>query len=82
MQYAYIPFEAPAEIERQLAELAAELDTEQVRTQIVASLDASSHVAEGGDMDLWFEPSRMHLFDPPTGDILTHGLPVAATARA
>ena len=33
-------------------------------------------------MELWFEPSHMHLFDPPTGDTLTHRLPVAATARA
>ncbi len=82
VQYAYIPFEAPADIERQLADLAQELDTEQVRTQIVASLDATSQAAEGADMELWFEPSHMHLFDPPTGDTLTHGLPVAATARA
>jgi hypothetical protein len=29
----YIPFEAPADIERQLADLARELDTERVRTQ-------------------------------------------------
>lgn len=82
VQYAYIPFEAPADIERQLAELAQELDTEQVRTQIVASLDATSQAAEGADMELWFEPSHMHLFDPPTGDTLTHRLPAAATARA
>jgi multiple sugar transport system ATP-binding protein len=72
-QYAYIPFEAPDEIREPLAELANELDSEQLRTQLVVTLDAESRLQKGADADLWLDPSRMHLFDPATGDNLTHG---------
>ncbi|HEV7761181.1 MAG TPA: sn-glycerol-3-phosphate ABC transporter ATP-binding protein UgpC [Acidimicrobiales bacterium] len=72
-QYAYIPFEAPDEIREPLAELATELDSEQLRTQLVVTLDAESRLQKGADADLWLDPSRMHLFDPATGDNLTHG---------
>jgi multiple sugar transport system ATP-binding protein len=41
-QYAYIPFEAPEEVRAPLAELATELDMEQIRTQLVVILDADS----------------------------------------
>jgi multiple sugar transport system ATP-binding protein len=70
-QYAYIPFEAPPEIRKPLAELAEELDSEQIRTQLVVVIDAASHLEVGGEADLWLDPSRMHLFDPHTGDNLT-----------
>jgi multiple sugar transport system ATP-binding protein len=72
-QYAYIPFEAPPEVREPLAELANELDSEQIRTQLVVTLDAESKVDEGENAELWLDPSRMHLFDPATGDNLTHG---------
>jgi multiple sugar transport system ATP-binding protein len=74
-QYAYIPFDAPDEVRVPLAELAAELDSEQVRTQLVVNLDAESTITEGSDADLWLDPSRTHLFDPATGENLTlrHG---------
>jgi multiple sugar transport system ATP-binding protein len=72
-QYAYIPFEAPDEIRQPLDELATELDSEQLRTQMVVTLDAESRLQKGADADLWLDPSRMHLFDPATGDNLTHG---------
>jgi multiple sugar transport system ATP-binding protein len=72
-QYAYIPFEAPEEVRRPLNELASELDSEQIRTQLVVTLDAESRVSEGEDADLWLDPSRMHLFDPASGENLTHG---------
>jgi multiple sugar transport system ATP-binding protein len=64
-QYAYIPFEAPDEIRQPLDELATELDSEQLRTQMVVTLDAESRLQKGADADLWLDPSRMHLFDPP-----------------
>jgi multiple sugar transport system ATP-binding protein len=72
-QYAYIPFEAPSEVREPLAELANELDSEQIRTQLVVTLDAESRVKEGEDAELWLDTSRMHLFDPATGENLTHG---------
>jgi multiple sugar transport system ATP-binding protein len=72
-QYAYIPFEAPDEVRRTLRELATELDSEQLRTQLVVALDAESRLTEGSDADLWLDPTRMHLFDPETGENLTRG---------
>jgi multiple sugar transport system ATP-binding protein len=70
-QFAFIPYEAPAEIRSQLAELERELDSEQLRTQLIASLDPMSRVRPGERAQLWVNPARMHLFDPRTGDNLT-----------
>ncbi len=81
-QYAYIPFEAPERVRQTLEELANELDSEQMRTQLVISLDADSRIAEGEDADLWLDPSRMHLFDPESGENLTHGRGVDARTLA
>src|SRR5512144_1977345 len=83
-QYAYVPYDAPADIRAQLAELQRELDSEQLRTQLIVSLDAASDVHDGSEVDLWLDPSRMHLFDPKTGENLsrTDAAPVpAAPAR-
>ncbi|MET0740620.1 MAG: ABC transporter, partial [Candidatus Nanopelagicales bacterium] len=70
-QYAFIPYEAPADIAHQLAELERELDSEQLRTQMVVSLDPMSRVRDGDDANLWVDPRHMHLFDPRTGENLT-----------
>jgi multiple sugar transport system ATP-binding protein len=70
-QYAYVPFEAPEEITRHLAELQQELDSEQVRTQMIVSLDPVSRIQDGAKAELWLDPSRVHLFDPRTGKNLT-----------
>ena len=56
-----------------LAELAEELDSEQVRTQLVVALDAENELTEGSEAELWLDPTRMHLFDPASGENLTHG---------
>jgi len=72
-QYAYVPFDAPEEVRRPLAELATELDSEQLRTQLVVKLDAESRITEGADAELWLNPRRMHLFDPESGRNLTAG---------
>jgi multiple sugar transport system ATP-binding protein len=71
-QYAYIPFEAPDEVRVPLEELASELDSEQIRTQLVVTLDADSRISEGQEAKLWVDPTRMHLFDPASGENLTH----------
>jgi multiple sugar transport system ATP-binding protein len=70
-QYAYIPYEAPPEIVSQLESLDKELDGEQLRTQMVVSLDPMSRVRDGEHAKLWLDPTRMHLFDPHTGENLT-----------
>lgn len=59
-------------MEQPLAELAEELDTEQIRTQLVVALDAESEIREGEEAELWLDPARMQLFDPRSGDNLTH----------
>ncbi|HMG43894.1 MAG TPA: sn-glycerol-3-phosphate ABC transporter ATP-binding protein UgpC [Acidimicrobiales bacterium] len=70
-QYAYIPFDVPPEIRGPLAELAEELDSEQLRTQIVVNVSTESHIRPGQEADLWLDPRELHLFDPHTGDNLT-----------
>jgi multiple sugar transport system ATP-binding protein len=70
-QYAYVPFEAPEQIRTQLAELEKELDSEQMRTQMIVSVDPASRVADGEKVDLWVDPRKIILFNPHTGDNLS-----------
>jgi multiple sugar transport system ATP-binding protein len=70
-QYAYVPYEAPAEIRQQLAELERELDSEALRTQLVVSFDAASRISEGDEADVWLDLRRVHFFDPATGENVT-----------
>ncbi len=69
--YAYIPFEAPPEVHKQLQELERDLDGESVRTQLVVGLDGATTIAEGQEAEIWVDSSKMHLFDPATGENLT-----------
>ncbi|GAB2764184.1 sn-glycerol-3-phosphate ABC transporter ATP-binding protein UgpC [Nocardioides salsibiostraticola] len=83
--YAYIPFEAPPEVRQQLEELERDLDGESLRTQLVVGLDGSTTITEGEDAEIWVDSSRMHLFDPATGENLTvdleHAGEIPAAAR-
>lgn len=69
--YAYLPFEAPPEVQEQLRQLERDLDGESLRTQLVVSLDGASRIAEGDEAEIWVDASKMHLFDPSTGENLT-----------
>ena len=69
--FAYIPFEAPAEVQDQLLQLERDLDGEALRTQLVISLDGASRVKEGDEAEIWVDSSKIHLFDPTTGENLT-----------
>ncbi|HWO50594.1 MAG TPA: sn-glycerol-3-phosphate ABC transporter ATP-binding protein UgpC [Ornithinibacter sp.] len=69
--YAYVPYDAPEDVTKQLKELQRELDSEQMRTQLVVSLHADSRIARGTDTELWFDRDQAHLFDPVTGENLT-----------
>lgn len=73
-QYAYIPYEAEQQVQDQLKELAKEVDSESLRTQLVVSLDSASRVEEGQEATLHIDTKKMHLFDPSSGDNLTVGL--------
>ena len=95
-QYAYVPYDAPADIKASLASLERELDSEQLRTQMIVSVDAASRIRDGDEAELWLDPSRMQLFDPQSGHNLTllneeresappsspTGAPSSAAARA
>ena len=69
--YAYIPFEAPPEVEEQLRQLERDLDGESLHTQLVVSLDGASRIREGEEAEIWVDGTKIHLFDPATGDNLT-----------
>ncbi len=69
--YAYVPFEADEKTRAKLDELDRDLDGEGMRTQMVVALDAMSRVRDGEPATLWFDPRRMHLFDPESGENLT-----------
>jgi multiple sugar transport system ATP-binding protein len=69
--YAYIPFEAPAEIHEQLAQLERDTDSESLRHQLVVALGGASRIRAGETAEIWLDPSQMHLFDPSTGESLT-----------
>ncbi|TDB86145.1 sn-glycerol-3-phosphate ABC transporter ATP-binding protein UgpC [Actinomadura sp. KC216] len=70
-QYAYVPYEAPADLAAQLRALSRELDSDQLRTQAVVALDAASEIKPGREAELWIDTSRIHIFDPSTGANLT-----------
>jgi multiple sugar transport system ATP-binding protein len=69
--YAYVPFEAPPEVQEQLVQLARDTDGEALHTQLVISLDSASRVKEGDEAEIWVDGTQMHLFDPGTGENLT-----------
>ena len=75
-----MPYEAPEDVTKQLKELQRELDSEQMRTQLVVSLDAQSRISAGTTTDLWFDSEQAHIFDPATGDNLTQYAASAQTA--
>jgi multiple sugar transport system ATP-binding protein len=70
-QFAYIPFEASADVAHQLRDLAVELDSDQLRTQAIVSIDAASHLREGRETEFWVDTRKVHIFDPKTGENLT-----------
>ena len=69
--YAYLPFEAAPAVRQALEELDRDLDGEGTRTQVVAVLDPATNVQEGDTVDLWFDPAKVMVFDPETGENLT-----------
>ncbi|MGY1673744.1 ABC transporter ATP-binding protein [Geodermatophilus sp. SYSU D00710] len=70
-QYAYIPYEAPEVVTNQLRALSKELDSEELRTQAIVSIDSTSRIREGREAEFWLDSRKVHVFDPQTGENLT-----------
>ena len=59
---------------KELEELAADAGTGDApggSDQVVARLDAASRAHEGRQLQLWFDPGKLHLFNPENGAHLT-----------
>jgi multiple sugar transport system ATP-binding protein len=70
-QYAYIPFEAEADMVASLADLERDLDSERMRNQLVVALSPASTISDHSTARIWFDPRHLHVFDPSTGENLT-----------
>ena len=55
----------------QLRDLSRELDSDQLRTQAIVSIDATSRMREGREAEFWIDTRKIHCFDPASGDNLT-----------
>ena len=55
----------------QLRDLSRELDSDQLRTQAIVSIDSTSRIREGRDAEFWIDTRKIHCFDPASGDNLT-----------
>jgi multiple sugar transport system ATP-binding protein len=80
--FAYVPFEALADITAQLVELSRELDSEQMRTQLVVSLNTNSLIGAGDAAELWLDTSKIHVFDPKSQENLTRQEPTGGAPAA
>jgi multiple sugar transport system ATP-binding protein len=70
--YAYVPFDTHPDVAAKLEELDRDLDGEGMRSQLVVALSAESRVRDDDRAQLWFDPSRMMIFDPESGENLTY----------
>ena len=73
-KYAYFHLAGPKATAQELEELAADAGASDVpgaSDQVVARLDATSRAREGQPLQLWFDPAKVHLFNPDNGAHLT-----------
>ncbi|MGH4024322.1 MAG: ABC transporter ATP-binding protein [Pseudonocardiaceae bacterium] len=73
-KYAYFSLSGDRATARQLEELAADAGTAELPsagTQITTRLSAASPVAEGQQVDVWFDAEQVQVFDPTSGRNLT-----------
>lgn len=70
-QYGYINFDPAPEVRELLNNLAQEMDADELRPQVVVTLDASSRIRGGRPADLWLDTRKLHLFDAESGENLT-----------
>jgi multiple sugar transport system ATP-binding protein len=73
-KYAYFHLQGARATAQELEELAADAGTKDVpggSDQIVARLDPASRAHEGQRLQLWFDPGKLHPFNPGNGAHLT-----------
>ena len=73
-KYAYFHLQGARATAQELGELAADAGTRDVpggSDQIVARLDPAGRAHEGELLQLWFNPHKLHLFNPDDGAHLT-----------
>ncbi len=73
-QYAYFKLEHEGVESEELRELAEDAGTTEVPSSgegtVVARLDAVSQARRGEELELWVDSTKLHLFDPETGQSL------------
>jgi multiple sugar transport system ATP-binding protein len=73
--YVYFDIESEGIDSDQLAELAEDAGASEVpgggTGQVVARLDPASQAKEGEEAELWVDATKLHLFDPQSGESLT-----------
>ena len=74
-QYAYLPYDMPQISSEGMDEIEADLGGETMQPQLVVALDPASEIADGSTAKIWFDPSRLHVFDVASGDNLTVAVP-------
>lgn len=72
-KYVYFALEAGRASTAELEELAADAGTADLAAtaQLVTRLSAESPAREGEPVQVWFDPAKVHLFDPDTGQNLS-----------
>jgi multiple sugar transport system ATP-binding protein len=73
-KFAYFRLEGARAAAQELEELAADAGTGDApggTDQVVARLDPASRAREGRQLEVWFDPGKLHLFNPATGAHLT-----------
>jgi multiple sugar transport system ATP-binding protein len=73
-KYAYFRLQGGRATAQELEELAADAGTGDApggSDQVVARLDPASRAREGRQLELWFDPAKLYLFNPGNGAHLT-----------
>jgi multiple sugar transport system ATP-binding protein len=74
-KFAYFTVQGERAMAKQLEEIARDAGAEDRASgdgiQITARLDAASKAQEDSKLEIWLDVSKMHIFDPDSGDNLT-----------
>ena len=82
--FAYFTLEGSGATAQELEELARDAGTADAAidiNQVVTRLDPLSRAREGQPLELWYNARKVHVFDPRSGENLTHAVAAADTGR-